>query len=83
MRKEILETKLDGPQPFEFWDREDFEGRVTRIISQASVYSTVVPDDLILCDFCNTDIKEFPVPVFRGSKALCQPCFKNIVKEGG
>jgi len=78
MRKEIIETKLDGSVPFEFWDKKDFAGRVTRLISEEGVESMPIPDDAIVCDFCNASIKEFPVPVFGGTHALCPECYKNV-----
>lgn len=78
MRKETIETKLDGPVPFEFWDKEDFVGRVTNLIYPGGMESMPIPDDAIVCDFCNASIEEFPVPVFNGTHALCPSCYKNV-----
>ncbi|GAH83684.1 unnamed protein product, partial [marine sediment metagenome] len=36
-----------------------------------------IPDDVIVCDFCNDKITEFPVPVM-GSYALCPGCFAEV-----
>jgi hypothetical protein len=104
MRKQaIINTKLDGPVPFEWWDKEDFRNRNTIIYSGESATGFVrgvptrelvpdvvipIPDNAVICDFCNTDIDSFPVPVMGGSYALCPKCFHNVTgldskEEGG
>jgi len=61
----------------EFWDKERFKNRSLKIMGGPEAVSIPVPDDAILCDFCNTKITEFPVPVYLGN-ALCQKCFKEL-----
>lgn len=34
-----------------------------------------IPDELILCDFCNAEIDNDPVPVLNNSYALCEGCY--------
>ncbi|RLC80215.1 MAG: hypothetical protein DRI61_06235, partial [Chloroflexi bacterium] len=36
-----------------------------------------VPQNLYLCDLCNAEITQFPIPVF-GGYALCPQCFQNL-----
>jgi len=75
----------------EWWDREDFKGRKQRLYTMTiddflagrmgkleSVQE--VPDDMIICDFCNEDIRDFPVPVWH-HHALCLECRKKIGVE--
>lgn len=91
-RIETIRTKLDGLQRIEWWDEEEFRGRATCIYTGESaeahlkgvptrelIPETVIPipDDCILCDFCNESITEFPVPVFSGY-ALCPDCYKGL-----
>ena len=69
----------------EFWGKDKFKNRSLNIWgSPNEVISIPVPDDVILCDACNANITEFPVPVYLGN-ALCPKCFreleKNIEKE--
>lgn len=84
-RVEYIMTKEDGIQPFYWKEKEHFKGRVTEVYSGNTFDSMVldksipIPDDSILCDFCNTSITEFPVPVFRNSYALCPACFKRTI----
>ena len=71
-------TTLDGKQPVEFWDKEEFRGRVTKFYTgdigkMTLEHSIPIPDDSIVCDFCNSDIETFPVLIFYGS-ALCPDC---------
>lgn len=85
---------LDGRTKIEWWEKEDFKGRNTGIYTAASTEDLIrgqnlrplhvvpIPDDAIVCDFCNTHITDFPVPVM-GTYALCKECYKNIKKEGG
>lgn len=74
---------LDGEAKVEWWEKEHFQNRVTQIISPGEVVNIPIPDDVILCDFCNDRITEFPVPVVWGTHALCGECLKNTEKEGG
>lgn len=102
MRREIITTKLDGPVPFEWWDKEDFHNRNTVVYGGDSATDFIkgvptrelvpdmvipIPDDVVLCDFCNTNINSYPVPVMSGY-ALCPACFNNVTgldsaEEGG
>ncbi len=78
-------TTIDGPTKVEWWDKERFTGRTNHIItghSDDDVCHDVipVPDDCIICDFCNDDITEFPCPVVWGTHTLCMPCYRKIKK---
>lgn len=74
---------LDGKTKIEWWDKEHFRNRNTEIYSASGVHTVIpIPDDVILCDFCNERIEEFPVPVM-GTYALCKSCFEEIKKEEG
>jgi len=76
-----MQEKIEG---LEFWDKERFKNRSIKILGGPEAVSISIPDDVVLCDFCNTQITEFPVPVYLGN-ALCSKCFKelkeNIEKE--
>lgn len=73
---------LDGDTVVEWWEKEDFKNRVTSITSGGHTTTIPIPDDVVLCDFCNVEIKEFPVPVVRGTHAVCNECLESIqVKE--
>lgn len=79
----------DGRTEVQWWEVEDFKGRATEIYSMDDglkpselLQSIPIPDDVVLCDFCNEGIEEFPVPVV-GNYALCKECFERIKKEGG
>jgi len=69
----------------EWRERDDSKGRVTRIHSGDTLVEALrgqpevipVPDDAIVCDFCNEDITEFPCPVWRGH-ALCSECRRRV-----
>lgn len=67
----------------EWWDREDFRGRVTKLYSGERLgklqldAEIPIPDDAIICDFCSEDIEDFPCPVFHGH-ALCVKCRQKI-----
>jgi len=74
---------LDGRTKVEWWEKEKFRNRVTEVISAHSHDRIPIPDDSILCDFCNVQITEFPVPVVWGTHALCKGCFEGVKKEGG
>lgn len=85
---------LDGETPIEWWEKEHFSGRVNRMYTAESgedliegknlklVHASPIPDSLILCDFCNEKITEFPVPVMNSSYALCKKCFQDVQKGG-
>ena len=75
----FIETK-DGRQEIQWWEKEDFHDRVNSITSAEGTRSIPIPDDSVICDFCNDRITEFPVPVYRGSYALCKGCFEGIKK---
>ena len=84
MRTESVRTKLDGVQPIRWMDEVDFKGRVTKIYSGKNFNSLVleevipVPDNIVLCDFCNERIQQYPVPVFH-DHALCPQCYKDMI----
>lgn len=82
MEVTYIETE-DGTTRIEWWDEEKFRNRVTEIYSPGSYRRIPIPDNVILCDFCNTRITEFPVAVMRGTHALCKECFESLKKEGG
>ena len=93
MRREIIKTKFDGPVPFIWKDKEDFSGRSISIstwdqpkVSVDQIFKEIsridIPDEApVICDLCNDEITEFPVPVMNDSYALCPKCFKKV-KEG-
>lgn len=68
---------LDGDTVVEWWEKRDFVSRVTSITSGGHTTVIPIPDDSILCDFCNAEIKGFPVPVIS-SYALCKKCFTEV-----
>jgi hypothetical protein len=78
----------EGKTVVEWWDREDFFGRTTTIYSGTpgepggTIEKIKVPDAVIVCDFCNVDITEFPVPVVWGTHAACQKCLKELQTGG-
>ncbi len=72
----------DGKTKIEWWPKEKFGGRVTEVVSSTHYDRIPIPDDVVLCDFCNERIEEFPVPVM-GTYALCKRCFEDIKKKGG
>jgi len=57
--------------------KERLENRSVKIMGGLEVISIPVPNDVILCDFCNTQITEFSVPIYLGN-ALCPKCFKEL-----
>lgn len=67
-------------EDLEFWDKEKFRDRSLKIMGGPEIVSIPVPDDVILCDFCNDQISEFPVAVYLGN-ALCRRCFKELKKD--
>jgi len=71
-------TTPDGDTVVEWWEKEDFMSRVTSITSGGHTTTIPIPDDSILCDFCNVEIEEFPVPVVWGTHALCKKCFTEV-----
>ena len=68
---------IDGRTRVEWWGKEMFQGRATEVISATEYTRIPIPDSVVLCDFCNTEITEFPVPVV-GTYALCKGCLENI-----
>lgn len=76
MEKKSIEKIED----LEFWDKKRFKNRSIDIMGGPEVVSIPVPDDAILCDFCNTKITEFPVPVYLGN-ALCPKCFRELKED--
>ena len=71
---------LDGRTLVEWWSKERFQGRDTKLISATRYKRIPIPDNVVLCDFCNTRITEFPVPVV-GTYALCKTCLEDMQKE--
>lgn len=67
-------------QDLEFWDKEKFRDRSLKIMGGPEIVSIPVPDDVIVCDFCNDQISEFPVAVYLGN-ALCRRCLKGLKKD--
>ena len=84
-----IET-LDGRTRVEWWEKEQFAGRHTALYTYDTLddlfadrnarpeYVSPAPDNLILCDFCNASITEFPVPVLYGTHAVCKECFERV-----
>jgi len=76
----------DGPTRVEWWPEEKFRGRVIGISSVGGdgidATAIPVPDDSILCDLCNAEITEFPVPVLWGTHAVCEDCYIGVQKGG-
>lgn len=61
-------------QKIEWRPRSAFGGRSVSISSSDGViYSDPIPDNLIVCDMCNDEIKEDPVAVIRAN-AVCKKC---------
>jgi len=71
----------DGKTKVEWWGQERFRNRESRIYTAGTVHVIPIPDTLILCDFCNAEITEFPVPVLWGSHALCGECLTNVQRR--
>ena len=67
-------------QDLEFWDKEKFRDRSLKIMGGPEIVSIPVPMDVIVCDFCNDQISEFPVAVYLGN-ALCRRCLKGLKKD--
>ena len=67
-------------EDLEFWDKEKFKNRSLKVMGGPEVVSIPVPDDVILCDFCNVQITEFPVAVYLGN-VLCPKCFKELKED--
>lgn len=86
---ENIMTKEDGEQPLIWKQRHHFNGRKMTIqsldenLNPTSSKTYEIPDDQpVLCDFCNHEITEFPVPVLCNSYALCPDCFGRIKANG-
>jgi len=75
-----MEEKDVEIEDLEFWDKERFKNRFIKIMGGPEVVSIPVPDDAVLCDFCNTQITEFPIPIYLGN-ALCPKCFKELKED--
>jgi len=73
------EKKIEG---LEFWPEEKFRDRSMTISGGGEVSVIPIPDDSIVCDYCNDSITEFPVPVYQGY-ALCPKCWKGTKKRLG
>ena len=67
-------------EDLEFWDEEKFKNRSLKIMGGPEIVSIPVPDDVVLCDFCNDQITEFPVAVYLGN-ALCSKCFRKLKED--
>jgi len=79
--KLIYVNTEDGKTSVQLWEASDFQDRHTRVINlDTGVTETdiVIPDNLVICDFCNEQVTEYPVPVLWGSYALCPKCFKEV-----
>jgi len=82
----------DGRTLVEWWEKQDFTNRTSRIYTADDSLDLIlgknlklesvipIPDYLVVCDFCNDEVTEFPVPVVWGTHALCPKCFKEIQK---
>ena len=81
MKITYIGTKEDGRAKVEWWEASKFCNRSTKIYSgdfgNMKLQIIPIPDNVILCDFCNEEIKEFPVPIIWNN-ALCQKCFNDI-----
>ena len=76
-----MEKKLSEEiEDLEFWNKERFKNRSLKVMGGPEVISIPVPDDVVVCDFCNVQITEFPVPVYLGN-ALCQKCFRELKED--
>lgn len=75
-----MEKNSEEIEDLEFWGRERFKNRSLKILGGPKPVSIPVPDDAVLCDFCNAKITEFPVPVYLGN-ALCPKCFKEVKED--
>jgi hypothetical protein len=71
----------DGITKVELWDKADFMNRSSSVLAGATLTVIPIPDDCVLCDFCNAEIKEFPVPVVE-KYALCKKCYEKIQVKG-
>jgi len=67
-------------EDLELWDKEKFKNRSLKIMGGSEIVSIPVPDDVILCDFCNGQITKFPIPVYLGN-ALCPKCFRELKQD--
>ena len=72
-----ITTKLDGDQIVEWWSKDEFCDRNIYIFGDNEVQQISIPDETIICDFCNATIEDFPVPVFM-NHALCKKCYEEI-----
>lgn len=68
----------------EWWPGSKFANRSMQIIGVVDLKTIEVPDGLVLCDYCNEQIKKFPVCVINAS-AVCPGCVERYypgLKEG-
>jgi lipopolysaccharide biosynthesis glycosyltransferase len=71
--------KVEGIE-VERWNKERFQGRTIEVYATASEKTTInVPDSDILCDYYNSEIKEFPVAVWD-CMAYCKECYEKYLK---
>lgn len=75
----------DGRTEVQWWLQDKFVNRTTKIYSGNDFdhmkldKQIPIPDRLVICDFCDSEIHDFPVAVlWNGSYALCEKCFKDI-----
>jgi hypothetical protein len=72
-----------GMKTVEWCDRDEFVNRTNKIYSGwpgenlKLMQEIPIPDYEVLCDYCNKDITEFPVPVID-NYALCPECFGEM-----
>lgn len=62
------------------WGKERFKNPTLKIMGGPKAIFFPVPHDVILCDFCNAQITEFPVAVYLGN-AMCLKCFAELKKD--
>jgi formylmethanofuran dehydrogenase subunit E len=71
---------LDGPT-FVFWHlRSYFRNKKIQIFGGGEVQTINIPDEKIICDFCNELIPDEEIPVLGNTHALCQSCYKDVQK---
>jgi len=71
---------FENIEGLEFCGKEKFKNRSIKIMGGPEVVSIPVADEVVLCDFCNDQISEFPVPIYLGN-ALCQKCFRELKED--
>jgi len=73
-KKETYINTADGRIRVEWWRKGDFRSKVSII---------PIPDDRVLCDYCNAEINEFPTPVLWGTHAACKKCYIGVQRPKG